>query len=138
MKDSKSKLQMKIGILLIIAQVFIIFMLIIFFILDWFTFDEILLSISIIFPAFSIHTTVIIRYSIKNKSSEIIGEIKNSIYILSSYIFPISLIILFIFIILLKVLGRISFIQYTTFLAIGESIFGIYIGNIIYSLFGRK
>ncbi|WP_237561811.1 hypothetical protein [Flagellimonas algicola] len=104
---------------------------------EWINVGDFTASIAILTPAFTITTTAILKYVIDNRSIELSnGETANSMFVFVSFFIPIVYILSLIFIINRQTLEPIN--DYVAVLGILESLFGIYIGYVIRSLFDKK
>lgn len=139
---TESKLRDSVGLLLIISHFVVIMVIIVLTLfLERFTFDEMTTAIALILPMFAVYTTVIIKHIIGNRENVNAAPktvTRNFAFI--SFFLP----ILFILAILLIVLSRSekkgfeNFEQFKITLGIIESVFAIYVGQIINSLFKSK
>jgi hypothetical protein len=137
----ENELKIKIGFFLIISHLVILIPLIIFFyIFGNFTFEEMTTSIALIIPMFSAYLTLIINFIIENrKKMGIESDSVTKEFVFLSFLLP-SLFVLYIFLItILTAFGKIkSFAYYKAMLAMGETVFGIYAGYVLKSLFESK
>jgi len=106
--------------------------------------SEALSIIVLILPLFTVYLTVMLKdifsnpYKTKEKKEiEKTKIVKASISILTFIVFPIYFIAIFISI-NLRASGELSFIELQQIIALIETIFGVYVGQIIFTLFKKE
>lgn len=136
----KNKFKNIIGLVLIVSHFLVIVLTIIYFFLGGFKFSELTTTISLIIPIYATYTSYIIKDIVKHS-----GESKhkkktynyNKVYIFIT-LFVISLFNLFLISIISLKAFNIGFQDYDQFkilLALTETIFGVYVGQLIAKLF---
>ena len=135
---SEVELRNRVGVFLIAAQFGILLLIMSLYFAGGFLFDEIATSVALVVPMFAVYTTAIMKHFVKtrrhvNKKSR---PVTNAFAFISILI-PTSFVLLIAAIIILKSqnIAFSSFDEFKTTLALLESAFAIYIGQVIYSLF---
>ena len=105
--------------------------------------SEMIATIALIVPLFTVYLTVIIKDTVKNPyqaetSDPKPRKIKSSIVTLTYLIFPLYLLVILYLISLKPRPGAFTFENLQTAVAAIESIFGIYIGQIVFTLFKKE
>ena len=138
---SETELKNRIGIFLVLAQFGTLVMIIFLYFAGGFLFDEMTTTAALVLPMLASYTTVITKHFTRTRRqvSEKTRPVTNA-FVFVSFLIPLLFVFLIVTIIVLKSLsiGFSSFDQFKTMLAIVESAFAIYLGQIIYSLFGTK
>jgi len=132
------QLKNRLGVFLVGSHFFALLLVILFWLLGAFLTDEMTTSIAIIAPFFAAYTTAIIRYVIKNKNKiKAQGRELTPIFVFFSFLTPgifVAVVILSIFLKGFNI-GISSFENFKLMLATSETIFGVYVGQLIFSLF---
>ncbi|HEA19512.1 hypothetical protein LCGC14_0710540 [marine sediment metagenome] len=104
---------------------------------DWLGKEDFEASISILGPIFATITTVIIKYIIDNKNKSLKQSRKvNYLFVFVSFLLPILFVLVIFFIIDKQTKSPI--VGFIALLGMIESLFGVYIGFIVKSLFELK
>lgn len=127
-----------IGLFLVIGHFAIILLLLLLYFSGGFLFEEMTTTLSLISPMLASYTTVVIRHILMHKRPSARGRTPVSFpFILITFMLP-SLFLFFIGGLVLFKAHNIAFEtfeQFKTLLAAGETIFGVYIGHVVASLF---
>ena len=135
------QLKNSVGIFLIIGHSGIVFYITYSYFSGGFLFNEMTTSISLVAPMFVAYTTVIVKYIIKTKNLTSTKARKTSgPFIFIAFLFPTLFIALLITLVYLKThnVGFATFEQFKTMLALSEILLGVYIGQVVFSLFDKK
>ena len=102
--------------------------------------DEMTTTVAIIAPFLATYTTAIIKYIAELKNKVLArGRPVTSIFVFMSFCIPGAFVMLLVAAVLLKAfnIGLRSFEDFKIMLATVETIFGVYVGQLIFSLFER-
>jgi len=138
---NENNLRNTIGVFIVISNMLMIIAVFVFYISGGFLFDEMTTSISLIAPMFSIYTTLIIKNIVANKNKTISdSKVVTKTYGFIAFLMPSVFILFMLIIIALKAfnIGFASFEQFKTTLALGETVFGAYVGMVFSPLFESK
>ena len=121
------------------SKVFVIFMIMFHWNTGGFSTSETISTISLIIPMFSVYMTVMINDYLKQQNAEKWQKIELSrpLRVMTYIVFPLYVIAI-VYVINLKPRGILSFADLGAWLAGIESCFGIYIGQIVFSLFRKE
>jgi hypothetical protein len=140
---TENKLKSTLGIFLIIAHFVVILMVVVFYFLDAFLFEEMTTTLALIIPMFAVYTTAIIKSIIDNRNIEHnptipVPHVTNS-FVFVSLVLPALFALFVLGLVTLKAfsVGFDSFEQFKILIGLAETIFGIYVGQIIGSLFDK-
>ena len=134
---NKNKLQNILGIYLILSH-FGIILLIFFLFIPMNDFSQLTTTLGLVVPMFSVYSTAIIRYIIKNMENTIVSNQNVSkMFAFISFFIPTLFAIYLSSIIILKVYNYAlsNFDHFKIIIGLSESFFGIYVGQIIASLY---
>ncbi len=136
---TESQLKSRIGIFLIISHFSIIILVIILYLLGGFLFDEMTTTVALIIPMFSVYTTAIVKHIIANKNQgRSWSKSTTSEYTFIVFLIPSLFISFLVAINFIKVFNLVTFEQFKIMLAIGETVFGAYVGLVLSSMFEIK
>jgi hypothetical protein len=137
----EERLKTTLGLYIVVAHFAIILLIVAFWFSDYFLFEEMTTALALIIPMFATYTTVIIRNIIdemhptQRESKEVtVAFTFISFFIPSLFTFFIAALII------LKALniGFDSFEQFKILLGLAETIFALYVGQIISKLFNKR
>lgn len=134
-------LRNRLGIFLIIAHFGILLMIIVFWLLGGFLVEEMTTSVAIIAPFFAAYTTAILRYIIKEKHRIAArGRAVTPVFTFMAFMIPSLFIVVVSGAVVMKGfnVGLRSFEDFKILLATAETIFGVYVGQLIFSLFDQQ
>jgi len=134
---NKSKLQNILGVYLILSHFGIIVLIFILF-LPMNDFSQLTTTLGLIVPMFSLYTTAIIRFIIKNmENKKSSGQSISKMFTFISFLIPSLFVIYLSSIIILKSYNYAlsNFDNFTVIIGLSESFFGIYVGQIIVNLY---
>lgn len=138
---TETSLKIRLGITLIFSHFGILLLLIILFANGAFKFEDLTTVVAIIVPMFAGYTTAVISFVIKNKviSADTSGHV-TPLYATLSFMFPVAFTILIAAAILAQAFGSLfsNFEQFKQALVLIESMFAIYVGRLIFSIFERE
>lgn len=135
---AEETLRIRLGLFLIVAHFGILLMVIVFWLAGGFLREEMTTSIAIIAPFFAAYTTAIIRHLIKTKHpTPDQGRPVTSAFVFVSFLTPSLFVLLVAGAVVLKAfnVGLTSFEDFKILLGTAETGFGVYVGQLIYSLF---
>jgi len=133
----KNKLQNILGVYLILSHFGIIVLIFILF-LPMNDFSQLTTTLGLIVPMFSLYTTAIIRFIVKNMENTINSEKSVSkMFTFISFLIPSLFVVYLSSIIVLKTynFALSDFDDFTIIIGLSESFFGIYVGQIIVNLY---
>ena len=140
---TEDKLKSTLGIILVIAHFLVILLVIVFYFLEAFLFEEMTTTLALIIPMFAVYTTAIIKSIIDNKNTEHdptvpLRNVTNSFVFVSLFL-PVLFTLFVLALVVLKAfnVGFDKFEQFKILIGLAETIFGIYVGQIIGSLFDK-
>lgn len=132
------QLRNRVGIFLIISHFCVILTVIGLYLAGGFLFDEMTTTIALMMPFFASFTTVIVKFVIKNKY-QTRGKSKNisGMFAFIGFLLPCLFIAVILAAIVLKALnvGFSSFEEFKTVVTIFETVFAVYVGQVVFSLF---
>lgn len=134
-------LQLKnhVGILFVTAHLLIIILLMSLPPLINIEFEEATTAVALVTPIFATYATVIIRFFIEHQHlTKQKGKKMTPIFIKLAFAMPCLFVVLVISIISLWVFNRLTFDQFKTVFTVIESLFAVYVGQFISSLFDKK
>lgn len=133
------KLKNQVGILIILANLAIIILVLVLFVMGGFLFDEMTTIIALTVPMFSVYTTAILKNIVSTRTEIAVddGPTVTTQYTFVSWLIPSAFCVYLGTIILLKALnvGFSSFEQFKVMLVASETIFGAYVGIVLSSMF---
>ena len=135
---TETRLKNQIGILIILANLTIIILILVLYLMGGFLFDEMTTIIALTVPMFSVYTAAILKNIVSNKTIKTTEGSEVTIqYVFISWLIPSAFCIYLGVIISLKSLniGFGSFEQFKTMLVASETIFGAYVGIVLSSMF---
>lgn len=128
------------GIFIVVSHFGLLVLVLVIWLAGGFLTDEMTTTVAIIAPFLASYTTAIIKYisETKNKISAR-GPPITSIFVFVSFCLPGAFILLLVAAVLLKAfnIGLRSFEDFKIMLGTTETIFGVYVGQLIFSLFER-
>lgn len=135
-----TEIQLKnwVGLFLVLGHFAIIFLLVSLYFGGGFLFEELTTTLSLISPMLASYTTVVIRHILVHKKRFARGRQSVSApFIFITFMVPSIFFLFMAGLVLLKAynIGFETFEQFKTLLAAGETIFGVYIGHVVSSLF---
>jgi len=135
----ETRLKTIIFVFMLIAKIATLLAILVEYATDGLEKTEMFSSIALIMPLFTVYLSVIIKDLMDNpyKENKEIKYVKTSISVLAFVVFPLYALAI-IWLIVLAGSGKISGEELQPYLGIIESIFGIYVGQIILTLFGNK
>lgn len=140
-KMKEYQLKNRLGIFIFIGHFALVILVIIIHFIGWFDFPKMLASLEIIIPLFAAYTTIILKFfiSTKNKNIKASKKIISPQFVFISFFLPSILMLFIATTVILKGIGLVfdSFEQFRTTLALSESVFGVYLGQVIFSLFEK-
>jgi len=140
---TERKLKSRILIFMLISKIAVIFFILFHWRTGGYSLSEMIATITLIVPLFTVYLTVIIKDTVKNPYKEQEHEnenrkVKSSITILTHITFPLYLIVILYLISLKPRPGAFTFENLQTSIAAIESGFGIYLGQIVFTLFQKN
>ena len=138
---TKTQIKTRVGLFLIISHFTIVILVVILSLFGGYKFEEMTTTIALIVPMFSVYTTAIIKYIIKNSQrTKAESDFVTKEFAFITFFIPSLFVALLAAITVLKSLniGFKNFEQFKTMLAICETVFGAYIGLLISSLFHER
>ncbi len=138
---TEQRLKTGLGIFLILAHFSILLLVIFFWLLGGFRTEEMTTAIAIIAPFFASYTTAIIRHIIESKNRvRDSGRSVNAVFTFISFFIPTLFVLLVGSAVVLKAfnIALASFEDFKLMLGAAETIFGIYVGQLIFSLFEKS
>lgn len=132
------QLRNRVGIFLIISHFGIMLSVIGIYLAGGFLFDEMTTTIALMAPFFASYTTVIVRFVIKNKyQTQAKSKDISGMFVFIGFLLPCLFIAAILAAIVLKALnaGFSSFEEFKTVIAIFETVFAVYVGQVVFSLF---
>ncbi|MCP4352202.1 MAG: hypothetical protein GY795_42625 [Desulfobacterales bacterium] len=137
---NKRKLQIFLGIYLILSHFGVILLIFILFI-PMNEFSQLTTTLGLIVPMFSVYTTAIIRFIIKNmEHTELPDKTVSRMFVFLSFFLPTVFIIYLSSIIIMKAYNY-AFSDFDNFkivIGLSETFFGVYVGQIIVSLYDES
>lgn len=131
-----NKLVSILAILFIVSHFLVIFLIVLFKIIGWYGDEELKLSLPIILPLFGSFTSIIIKYILANQNKRKISTRKKSfLFSFVCIFFPIVFLGYMILILLNQAYHPQTIENFSMFLGLGETVFGVYIGLLLKSLF---
>ena len=135
---TENRLRNQIGIYIIMANIIVVVVTAALYFIGGFLYDEMTTTIALLIPMFSVYTTAIVksfvanRLNIEDKSPTVSAQ-----YRFISWLFPVSFTLWLVGIVFLKAfnVGFNSFEQFKGMLIASESIFGVYVGMVLSSMF---
>jgi small-conductance mechanosensitive channel len=141
---TEDKLKSTLGILLVIAHFLVILLVVVFYFLEAFLFEEMTTTLALIIPMFAVYTTAIVKSIIENRNIEHnptvpVRNVTNS-FVFISLVIPVLFTLFVLALVVLKAfnVGFDKFEQFKILIGLTETIFGIYVGQIIGSLFDKS
>ena len=135
------ELRNRLGIFLIVAHFGILLLIIAFWLHGGFLVDEMTTAIAIIAPFFAAYTTAILRYIIDSKHHVAArGRDVTPVFAFMAFMIPSLFIALVAAAVVMKAfnIGLTSFEDFKILLGAAETIFGVYVGQLIFSLFEQQ
>jgi hypothetical protein len=129
------------GILLIVSHFLIVTLVIILYTIDAFLFEEMTTTVALIVPMFAIYTTAIVKNIIEHRNdNQTDSKNVSSSFAFLSFFLPVLFTVLVMTVVLLRAFNKAfdNFEQFKIMLGIVETVFAIYVGQIIGSLFGKE
>lgn len=134
---NKRKLQNILGIFLILSHIGII-LLVFFLFLPMNDFSQLTTTLGLIVPMFSVYTTAIVRFIIKNmEHTEPSQQNVSRMFVFLSFFLP-SVFVMYLSSIILMKAYNYAFSNFDNFkvvIGLSETFFGVYVGQIIVSLY---
>ena len=131
-------LRNRLAIFLVVAHFGIIMIVIILWILGGFLTEEMTTAVAIIAPFFAAYTTAILRHVIRTRNETAApGRPVTGIFAFLAFLTPSLFVAVVAGAVLLKAMniGITSFENFKIMLATAETVFGVYVGQLIFSLF---
>lgn len=135
------ELRNRLGIFLIVSHFGILLLIIAFWLRGGFLVDEMTTSVAIIAPFFAAYTTAILRSIIDSKHRTAArGRAVTPVFAFMAFLIPSLFIALVAGAVVLKAfnVGLTSFEDFKILLGAAETIFGVYVGQLIFSLFEQQ
>ena len=135
----EDKLNKVISVFFILRHFLIIILIVGFRMLGWYGKEDFQVSLPIIAPIFASFSTLIVLYIIENKNNtEKQDKMVSSMFVFISFFIPIVFLLFILLVLIKQAVTPVSIEDFSTYLGISESVFGIYIGYILKSLFKRE
>jgi len=135
----EDRLNTIISVLFILAHFLIIILIVGFRMLGWYGKEDFQVSLPIVGPIFASFTTLIVLYIIENKNNiEKQDKKVTSMFVFISFFIPVVFLLFILLILIKQAVTPVSIEDFSTYLGISESVFGVYIGYILKSLFKRE
>ena len=133
------ELKNRLGIFLIITHFAVLLLVIVLSFSGGFEFPEMTTSISLITPMFASYSAIIIKYIVRNRKQfpPDSSAVTHS-FVFIAFFLPSVFILVLMSVIILKAVSLVSFEEFKAMIAISETIFGIYIGLVVFPLFEKK
>lgn len=135
---TESKLRDRIGIFIILANLLVVGAALTLYFLGGFFYDEITTTVALLVPMFSVYTTAIVKSIIANRMrAEDDSPHVSGSYVFISWLFPIFFTIYLMTMVILKAMniGFTSFEEFKGMLIASETVFGVYVGLVLASMF---
>ncbi|WP_147289960.1 hypothetical protein [Crenobacter cavernae] len=137
---TERQLKYALGVTIIISHVTLLLLCIALYFLAAFTMQELTTLLAIVVPVFSVYTTSVVSFVISDKhiASDKTNKVTNT-YAVLSFAFPLFTALLIGVSVIMKAYnnGFDNFEDFKRFLITIETLFGAYMGALIYSLFGK-
>jgi hypothetical protein len=133
-------LKNRLGIFIIVSHFGTLVLVLVVWLAGGFLTEEMTTTVAIIGPFLATYTTAIIRYIAESRNKvSARGKPVTGIFVLISFCLPAAFVILLIAAVMLKAfnVGLRSFEDFKIMLGTTETIFGVYVGQLIFSLFER-
>jgi hypothetical protein len=131
------QLKARVGVGLMLGQIAVIGAVIASYLAGGMKFEEASLAVALLTPMFAVHVTSIVRYFIKHKTVIAAGVPLAAPYVFMALVFPAGFIAFLLLVILLRTFGvgfvNIGQLQFA--FGIAQTLFGVYLGLFISSLF---
>jgi len=135
MRDEE--LKERIGLFVIVSHFLCVVLVVVFFLMGGFEFDEMTTIISLVLPVFAVYTSGIVKYIISRKHKSTKGRLVSKSYAFISFLMPVVFIAAVFSVITLSAFnyGFSSFEQLKYMLGLVEVVFGAYMGVIMASMY---
>jgi hypothetical protein len=134
------ELKNRLGIFIVVSHFGMLVLVVVIWLLGGFLTDEMTTTVAIVAPFLASYTTAIIKYIVETKNKiSTRGKPVTSIFVFMSFCLPGAFSLLLIAAVLLKGfnIGLRSFEDFKIMLGTTETIFGVYVGQMVFSLFER-
>jgi glucan phosphoethanolaminetransferase (alkaline phosphatase superfamily) len=132
-------LKSTLSLIVVLGHFMLLLLVVLMFFLSAFTFSELTTTIAILLPITSIYASTVIKEIIRDRNFEqqVANTKYTSSYALLSIALPLTFITYLFAIVLLKSfnIGVENFDQFKGLLVTGETIFAVYVGQIVHSMF---
>ena len=136
---NEAQLKNRIGLFLIGSHFLLVLLIVLFFLLGGFTFNQMTTAIALIVPIFSAFSAMIIKYFIYSKEhkSDSHKTVPKSFATVVHFVSITSVCFIYL-ILLMKVFNAITFEQFKLLVGLTETCFGLYFGMVLASLYELK